>query len=321
MSEKRLAVKLPGLDLKNPIMPSSGSLYYGLDHLDDFDLSKLGALVLKTTTVAERSGNPQPWIIGAAAGVMNSVGLANPGMEKVKRDFLPELAQALPNTPKMLSLAGESVAEYQQLAAFFGNDPYLDALEINLSCPNVDQGGLEFGVDPATAAAVITACRAVTDKPIYAKLSPNVTDIKPIAKAVEAAGAAGIVLINTVVGMSLDLNTRAPKLYRGTGGISGAAIHPIAVRFVYEARQAVKIPIIGVGGIESIDDVLELMLAGADAVQVGHANAVDPQIMEKLIDQLPAALDKCGFETVRDVTHGLKKFPVSVAEWNEVQHD
>ncbi|MDR3190023.1 MAG: dihydroorotate dehydrogenase [Lactobacillaceae bacterium] len=317
MTANRLAVSLPGIELKNPIMPSAGSMYYGLDHLEDFDLNILGAMVLKTTTVDERRGNPQPWIIETSAGIMNSVGLANPGMENVKRDFLPKLAQAIPDEPTILSLAGETVAEYAKLAAYFDDVASITAFEINLSCPNVDKGGLEFGVDPESAAEVIKAVKAVTNKPLYAKLSPNVTDIKPIAIAVETAGADAIVLINTVIGMSLDLKSRAPRLYRGTGGISGDAVHPIAVRFVYEAAQAVQIPIIGVGGINNVDDALELLLAGATAVQVGHMNSVDRLIMPKIIADLPAALDKYGFADVSEVTHALKKFPADLATWEK----
>jgi dihydroorotate dehydrogenase (NAD+) catalytic subunit len=307
MTDSRLAVNLPGLDLKNPIMPASGSFFYGLDHLDDFDLNELGALVLKTTTVDERKGNPQPWITPIEGGLMNSVGLANPGIENVVNDYLPALAVALPDLPQMISIAGETVKEYADLAAQLDKIENITALEINLSCPNVEKGGMEFGVDPESAAEVIAACRKVTNKPIYAKLSPNVTDIKPIAKAVEDAGADGLTLINTVVGMKLDLNTRKPVLYRGIGGMSGDAIKPIAVRMIYEASQVVNIPIIGVGGASSVDDVMELMMAGASAVQIGTATTTDKLFLPKLISQLPDALDKYGFEKVTDVTGSMER--------------
>ncbi|MCM0583046.1 dihydroorotate dehydrogenase [Weissella diestrammenae] len=315
MADNRLAVSLPGLALKNPLMPSSGAFYYGLDHLNDFDLNQLGALVLKTTTVTERGGNPQPWVITTQAGPLNSVGLANPGLKKVQKNFLPQLEKALPDLPVMISIAGETVSEYVTLATAFEKDTYLKALEINLSCPNVDRGGLEFGVDPATAAEVIAAVRAVTTKAIYAKLSPNVTDIRPIAQAVEAAGADGIVVINTVVGMSLDLQKRQVRLFRGIGGLSGSAIHPIAVRMVYEVASVVSIPIIGVGGIQTIDDALELLLAGASAVQVGVANAANPMLLAQLVAELPGALDRYGFESVATVTKALKPLPQTVSEW------
>lgn len=215
MTQRRLAVKLPGLDLKNPIMNSAGAVYFGLE--DMYGIEQTGALVTKTITMAQRAGNPQPWVINITSGVMNSVGLANPGVEQVMADFLPKItAKYAGELPVMASIAGESVQEYRDLAKLLSTTGHITAIEVNLSCPNVDRGGMAFGVDAQAAAEVITAVKSVTDLPIYAKLSPNVTDIKPIAKAVEAAGADGIVLINTVVGMRFDLNTRAPQLARGT---------------------------------------------------------------------------------------------------------
>ena len=205
------------------------------------------------------------------------------------------------------------------MAKVFDKFDYIKALELNLSCPNVDKGGMEFGVDPDSATEVVAAVREVTDKPLYAKLSPNVTDIKPIAKAVETAGADGLVLINTVVGMSLDIASRQVRLYRGTGGISGASVHPIAVRMVWEAASVVDIPIIGVGGIRSMDDALELMLAGASAVQIGAMNAEDPLFISKLVDELPVALDKYNFASVREIPTALQKFPAPLTAW-EANH-
>lgn len=301
----RLAVNLPGLSLKNPIMPSSGSVYYGLD--DVYEVERLGALVTKTTTLDERAGNPQPWIINTPAGILNSVGLANPGVNKVIKEFLPKIAEKYSNLPVMSSIAGETVQDYVRLTKYFDNIDTVSAIEANLSCPNVDRGGIEFGVSAESAAEVIAAMRQVTKKPIYAKMSPNVTDIKPIVKAVELAGADGLVLINTLVGMSLDLAKREPSLARGIGGLSGTAIHPIAVRFVYEAAQTVDIPIIGVGGVTQVDDALELMMAGASAVQVGSAIATNPTIMTDIIAALPKALDKYGFTDVTEVTRTFKK--------------
>lgn len=301
----RLAVNLPGLSLKNPIMPSSGSVYYGLD--DVYEVERLGALVIKTTTLDERTGNPQPWIVNTSAGLLNSVGLANPGVNKVIKEFLPKIAKKYSNLPVMTSIAGETVQDYVRLTEYFDAIDTVSAIEVNLSCPNVDRGGMEFGVSAESASEVITAMRQVTKKSIYAKMSPNVTDIKPIVKAVELAGADGLVLINTLVGMNLDLAKRAPSLVRGIGGLSGTAIHPIAVRFVYEAAQTVDIPIIGVGGVTQVDDALELMMAGASAVQVGSAIATNPTIMTDIIAALPKALDKYGFTDVTEVTRTFKK--------------
>ena len=305
MTQQRLAVKLPGLDLKNPIMNSAGAVYFGLE--DMYGIEKTGALVTKTITMAQRAGNPQPWVINITSGVMNSVGLANPGVEQVMADLLPKItAKYAGEIPVMASIAGESVQEYRDLAKLLSTTGHITAIEVNLSCPNVDRGGMAFGVDAQAAAEVITAVKTVTDLPIYAKLSPNVTDIKPIAKAVEAAGADGIVLINTVVGMRFDLNTRAPQLARGTGGMSGAAIHPIAVRFVYEVAQTVTIPVIGVGGIRTVDDALEMLMAGASAVQVGSVLAEKPDTMLDIIAALPEALDRYGFDDVQAVTNTFK---------------
>ncbi|MGX7042831.1 dihydroorotate dehydrogenase [Leuconostoc holzapfelii] len=305
MTQQRLAVQLPGLNLKNPIMNSSGAVYFGLE--DKYGIEKSGALVTKTITMAQRAGNPQPWVINIPSGVMNSVGLANPGVENVMADFLPKITEKYANDlPVMASIAGESVQEYRELARLLSATGHIMAIEVNLSCPNVDRGGMAFGVDAQSAGEVIAAIKAVTDLPVYAKLSPNVTDIKPIAKAVEAAGADGIVLINTVVGMRFDLNTRAPQLARGTGGMSGAAIHPIAVRFVYEVAQTVTIPVIGVGGIRTVDDALEMLMAGASAVQVGFTLAENPTAMVDIIAALPDALDQYGFDDVQAVTNTFK---------------
>ena len=305
MTQQRLAVKLPGLNLKNPIMNSSGAVYFGLE--DKYGIEKTGALVTKTITMTQRAGNPQPWVIDITSGVMNSVGLANPGVDNVMADFLPKITEKYAgDVPVMASIASESVQEYRELAQLLSATGHITAIEANLSCPNVDRGGMAFGVDAQSAGEVIAAIKAVTDLPVYAKLSPNVTDIKPIAKAVEAAGAAGIVLINTVVGMRFDLNTRAPQLARGTGGMSGAAIHPIAVRFVYEVAQTVTIPVIGVGGIRTVDDALEMLMAGASAVQVGSVLAENPDTMVDIIAALPDALDRYGFDDVRAVTNTFK---------------
>ncbi|MGX7051574.1 dihydroorotate dehydrogenase [Leuconostoc palmae] len=304
--ENRLAVKLPGLDLKNPIMNASGAVYYGLED-KGYKIENAGALVTKTVTLDERAGNPQPWIVDTPSGILNSVGLANPGIDYVTSEILPAIHQKYKDLPVLSSIAGESVDEYVELTKRLTKTGYVTAIEVNLSCPNVDRGGMAFGVEAESAAQVIQAIRDVTDLPIYAKMSPNVTDIKPIVKAVEAAGADGIVLINTVVGMSFDLDKRQPKLARGIGGMSGTAVHPIAVRFVYETAQTVNIPIIGVGGINTTDDVLELLMAGASAVQVGTGLSQNHQLMSELIDQLPTALDKYGFNRITDVTNSYNK--------------
>ena len=321
MNDERYAVSLPGLTLKNPFMPSSGAFYYGLDHMDDFDLNQLGALVLKTTTLTPRTGNPQPWIVNTKAGVLNSVGLANPGIDAVTADFLPELAEKLPDLPKMLSISGATVDEFVQLAKIIDDIATVNAIELNLSCPNVDEGGRAFGVTETGIHAVVSAVRAATSKPIYAKLSPNVTDIKPLAVTAENAGADGLTMVNTLVGMSLDLQSRSASLYRGKGGLSGEAIHPIAVELIWEAASVVHIPIIGVGGVSSIDDALELMLAGASAVQVGVMNSVDKLRLPKLIDALPAALEKYRLDKVSDVTGALRDLPENEDEWTAIKKE
>jgi len=303
----RLTVNLPGLNMKNPVMNSSGSVYFGLED-KGFGIEKTGALVTKTVTMTPRVGNPKPWIIETPSGILNSVGLANPGIEKVISDMLPAIHEKYcDDMPVMVSIAGETVQEYVALAHQLTHTGFVTAIEVNLSCPNVDRGGMAFGVDAQTASEVIAALRQVTHLPLYAKLSPNVTDIKPIVKALEVAGADGIVLINTVMGMSFDLAKRQARLARGIGGMSGKSIHPIAVRFVYEAAQTVNIPIIGVGGITSVADVLELLMAGASAVQVGGALTQRPEAMLEIIEALPAALDKYEFTDVRAVTNTFRK--------------
>lgn len=306
MMSERLAVKLPGLDLKNPIMNSSGAVFFGLED-KGYAIEETGALVTKTVTMSARAGNPQPWIINTPSGILNSVGLANPGIEAVVADILPAIHEKYKTLPVLASVAGETVGEYVALTERLTATKQVTAIEANLSCPNVDRGGMAFGVTAESAAEVIHAMRAATTLPIYAKMSPNVTDIKPIVKAVETAGADGIVLINTVVGMSLDLNTRQARLARGTGGMSGTSVHPIAVRFVYEAAQTVSIPVIGVGGVSTVDDALELMMAGASAVQIGTALAGNHQVMADIIRELPSVLDKYGFSNVEEVTKTFKK--------------
>ncbi|MET3356807.1 UNVERIFIED_ORG: dihydroorotate dehydrogenase (NAD+) catalytic subunit [Leuconostoc holzapfelii] len=306
MKSERLAVKLPGLDLKNPIMNSSGAVFFGLED-KGYAIEETGALVTKTVTMSARAGNPQPWIINTPSGILNSVGLANPGIEAVVADILPAIHEKYKTLPVLASVAGETVGEYVALTERLTATKQVTAIEANLSCPNVDRGGMAFGVTAESAAEVIHAMRAATTLPIYAKMSPNVTDIKPIVKAVETAGADGIVLINTVVGMSLDLNTRQARLARGTGGMSGTSVHPIAVRFVYETAQTVSIPVIGVGGVSTVDDALELMMAGASAVQIGTALAGNHQVMADIIRELPSALDKYGFSNVEEVTKTFKK--------------
>lgn len=301
----RLQVELPGLSLKNPLMPASGSVYYALDDYG-YDLNALGAIVLKTVTPQPRSGNARPWVKDLPHSVMNSVGLANPGIDVVADEILPAVHAKFPDMPIMPSIAGDTVDDYVLLAQRLADKAYVSALEVNLSCPNTANGGMEFGVDPQTAAEVITRIRAVTDKPLYAKLSPNVTDIKPIALAVESAGAAGLVLINTVVGMTIDLEQRAPVFARKMAGISGRAVHEIAVRFIYEAASVVNIPIIGVGGVYTIKDALELMMAGASAVQVWSATRENPLVLPEILAAMPQTLTMLGFENVTEVTHALK---------------
>lgn len=293
-----MRVNLPGLNMKNPIMGASGCFGFGREFAELYDLNKLGGIAIKSATLEYRFGNPLPRVAETPSGMLNAIGLQNPGVEKIKEKELPWLSQF--DTEIMANIAGSTEEEYIKVIELLNDSSVVKAYELNISCPNVKQGGIGLGTKPELASNITYMAKKVSQKPIYVKLSPNVTDIVEIAKAVESAGADGIVLINTLLGMRLDLKTGKPIIANITGGLSGPAIKPVAIRMVYQVAQAVKIPIIGVGGISSTDDVLEFLYAGASAVQVGAYNFVDPYICEKLVDKLPETFKKYGISSVKE---------------------
>ena len=297
----RLSVSLPGLHLKNPVLPASGTCWYGQEIARNYDLNKLGSLVIKSTTSQPRKGNPAPRACETSAGWLNAYGLNNAGVDNVVQEKLPWLAQNYPELPVIASAAGFSEEEYEAVAAKLGTSPYVSAMELNVSCPNVKHGGLAMGTDPELLERLTRRCVAVSNVPVYVKLTPNITDIVPLAKAAINGGAAGLTMINTLTGMAIDLKTRKPKLANVTGGLSGAALKPIALRMIHQVRQFSNIPIIGVGGIETPEDVLEFMMAGANAVEVGAASFHDPLACPKIIDQLPTVMDYYGIEKLTDL--------------------
>ena len=296
-------VELSGIRLDNPVIPSSGTFGYGYEFAELYDINCLGTLSFKGTTIEPRFGNPTPRIAEAPAGMLNAVGLQNPGVERVIAEELPRL-RAVFHKPIMANVGGFSVDDYVRACALLDKEEQIGWLEVNISCPNVHGGGMSFGTSPEMAAEVTRAVKSATTKPVYMKLSPNVTDIAAIARACEDAGADGISLINTLLAMRLDLNTRRPVLANTTGGLSGPAIFPVAVRMVDQVYEAVGIPIIGMGGVSSAEDVIELMLAGATAVQVGAANLVNPFACRDIIDALPAVMQKYGINRLSDIIGG-----------------
>ena len=297
----RLSVSLPGLHLKNPVIPASGTCWYGQEIARNYDLNKLGSLVIKSTTSQPRKGNPAPRACETSAGWLNAYGPNNAGVDNVVQEKLPWLAQNYPELPVIASAAGFSEEEYEAVAAKLGTSPYVSAMEFNVSCPNVKHGGLAMGTDPELLERLTRRCVAVSNVPVYVKLTPNITDIVPLAKAAINGGAAGLTMINTLTGMAIDLKTRKPKLANVTGGLSGAALKPIALRMIHQVRQFSNIPIIGVGGVETPEDVLEFMMAGANAVEVGAASFHDPLACPKIIDQLPTVMDYYGIEKLTDL--------------------
>lgn len=297
----RLSVSLPGLHLKNPVIPASGTCWYGQEIARNYDLNKLGSLVIKSTTSQPRKGNPAPRACETSAGWLNAYGLNNAGVDNVVQEKLPWLAQNYPELPVIASAAGFSEEEYEAVAAKLGTSPYVSAMELNVSCPNVKHGGLAMGTDPELLERLTRRCVAVSNVPVYVKLTPNITDIVPLAKAAINGGAAGLTMINTLTGMAIDLKTCKPKLANVTGGLSGAALKPIALRMIHQVRQFSNIPIIGVGGVETPEDVLEFMMAGANAVEVGAASFHDPLACPKIIDQLPTVMDYYGIEKLTDL--------------------
>jgi len=295
----RLNLQLPGLDLKNPIMPASGCFGFGREYAQLYNLSKLGAIMIKATTVEMRKGNPTPRVAETSAGMLNAIGLQNPGIEKVMAEELKFLGNY--DVPVIANVAGTEVADYVEVAERISKVSNVKALELNISCPNVKCGGIQFGTDPETARQLTAAVKAVSNVPVYVKLSPNVTNIVDIAKAVEAGGADGITMINTLVGMRLDERTGKPVLANGTGGLSGPAIKPVAIRMVYDVYKAVNIPIIGMGGVTCAQDVIDFMSAGASAVAVGTANFVDHFICPTIIEELPDLLDTLSVNHISEI--------------------
>lgn len=296
-----LSVCLSGVPLKNPVIPASGTFGFGYEFAAWYDLNCLGAISCKGTTEQPRFGNPTPRIAECTGGMLNSVGLQNPGVEAVIQRELPRLRQVY-HGPVIANVSGFSVEEYARTCQQL-ND-HADLLEVNISCPNVHEGGMSFGTSPEAAAAVTRAVKAVTTKPVYLKLTPNVTDITAIAKACADAGADGISLINTLLGMRIDTRRRRPILANQMGGFSGPAVFPVAVRMVWQVYEAVKLPIIGMGGVSTAADVVELMLAGAMAVQVGAANLVEPCACRNIIDTLPAQLEALGVKDINELIGG-----------------
>ena len=297
------SVTLSGLALSNPVIPASGTFGYGYEFAEWYDINLLGSFSFKGTTKEPRFGNPTPRIAECENGLINAVGLQNPGVEKVISEELPKLAKCF-SKPVIANVSGFSVEEYQYTCEKLDKEAQVGLLEVNVSCPNVHGGGMSFGTSPESVAAVTRAVKDVTKKPVYIKLSPNVTDIVSIAKACEDAGADGISLINTLLGMRIDLKTKKPVIANKMGGFSGPAIKPVALRMVYQVYEAVKIPIIGMGGVSSAEDVLEFMLAGATAVEVGAANLIDPFACKKIIEDLPLVMDKYAINKLSDIIGG-----------------
>ncbi len=298
-----LCVTLCGLPLDNPVIPASGTFGYGAEFAALYDINILGTFSFKGTTRQPRFGNPTPRIAECPAGMLNAVGLQNPGIDHVLAYELPQMKQYF-HKPVMANVSGFSVEDYVEVCRRLDGEEQVGWLEVNISCPNVHGGGMSFGTDPASAAEVTRAVKAVTDKPVLVKLSPNVTDIAAIARACEAAGADGISLINTVLGMRLDLARRKPLLANTTGGMSGPAIFPLAVRMVYQVYEAVSIPIVGMGGVTCARDVIELMLAGATAVEVGAANLTDPFVCQTIIRELPQVMEQYHIESLEEIIGG-----------------
>lgn len=299
----RLSVNLCGEELDNPVIPASGTFGYGYEFAELYDINCLGTFSFKGTTKEPRFGNPTPRIAECTAGMINAVGLQNPGVDKVISEELPRLKKCF-NKKVMANVSGFSVDEYAYTCEKLDSQEQVGWLEVNVSCPNVHGGGMSFGTDPKAAAQVTKAVKAVTKKPVIIKLSPNVTDIVSIAKACEDAGADGISLINTLLGMRIDLRTKKPVIANTMGGFSGSAIFPVALRMVYQVSSAVNIPIVGMGGVSSAEDVIEMMLAGATAVEIGAANLVDPFICKKIVEALPAAADKYNINELKDIIGG-----------------
>ena len=300
MGSVNTKVTLCGIEMDNPVIPASGTFGFGYEFAELYDINCLGTFSFKGTTKDPRFGNPTPRIAECYAGMINAVGLQNPGVEKVISEELPKLAKCF-NKPVMANVSGFAIEDYAYTCELLDKEDQVGWLEVNVSCPNVHGGGMSFGTQPEAAAAVTRAVKAVTKKPVIIKLSPNVTDIVSIAKACEEAGADGISLINTLLGMRINLNTRKPVIANKMGGFSGPAIFPVAVRMVYQVAHAVKIPVVGMGGVSSAEDVIELMLAGATAVEVGAANLVNPFASRDIVNDLPRVMEKYRIQNLTDI--------------------
>lgn len=296
----RLSVNLCGIELDNPVIPASGTFGFGYEFAELYDINCLGTFSFKGTTKDAHFGNPTPRIAECPSGMINAVGLQNPGVEKVISTELPKLKKCF-HKPVMANVSGFSVDDYAYTCEKLDKEEQVGWLEVNVSCPNVHGGGMSFGTDPSAAAEVTRAVKSVTEKPVIVKLSPNVTDIVAIAKACEEAGADGISLINTMLGMRIDLNKRQPVIKNKMGGFSGSAIFPVAVRMVYQVSHAVKIPVVGMGGVSSAEDVVEMMMAGATAVEIGAQNLVNPYACRDIINELPSVLDKYRINNISDI--------------------
>ena len=298
-----LTVNLAGVELKNPIIPASGTFGYGREYAELYDLNILGSFSWKGTTGEARLGNPQPRIAEMTGGMLNAVGLQNPGIDAVIEKEVPNIAKIFQG-PVIANVGGFSLEEYAENCRTLNDVEQVKILEVNISCPNVHAGGKNFGCDPKAAAEVTRAVKAVTDKPVFMKLTPNVTDIAEIAKACEDAGADGLCLINTLLGMRIDLKSRKPIIANRTGGVSGPAVFPVALRMVWDVYEAVRIPIIGCGGVSSAEDAAEMMLAGAAAVEVGAANLKDPYACKTIVENLPGVCEKLGVTDISELTGG-----------------
>ena len=299
----RLSVDLCGITLDNPVIPASGTFGFGYEFAEIYDINVLGTFSFKGTTKEPRFGNPTPRIAECTSGMINAVGLQNPGIDKVISEELPKLKKCF-NKPVMANIGGFSVEEYKENVAKISEEEQVGWIELNISCPNVHSGGVNFGTDAKSAAEVVRAVKPVAKKPLIVKLTPNVTDIVSIAKACEAEGADGISLINTLLGMRIDLKTKKPVIKNVMGGFSGPAIFPVALRMVYQVANAVKIPVVGMGGVSKAQDVIEMMLAGAAAVEVGTANLVNPRACLNIINDLPLVMDEYKIEKLSDITGG-----------------
>ncbi|WP_085524048.1 dihydroorotate dehydrogenase [Tuberibacillus sp. Marseille-P3662] len=295
-----LDVQLPGLRMKNPVMPASGCFAFGDEFAGMYDLNNLGAIAIKAATRELRFGNPTPRVAETPSGMLNAIGLQNPGVEQIIEREISRLANY--DTPILANIAGSTTDDYLYVAEQISQSPHVSALELNISCPNVKEGGISFGQDPAIAAELTKAVKEVSEVPVYVKLSPNVADMVTMAQAVEHAGADGLSMINTLMGMRINTTTQKPIIAHGSGGLSGPAVKPVAIRMVHDVSQAVTIPIIGMGGIQSVDDVIEFFLAGASAVAVGTANFTDPFICPKIIEELPQRLASMNVNHISDLT-------------------